>query len=104
MTLAKRQFFQSILVRLVDHGLRRRGVGQLRRKTDAPPPQGPMPVTGAGHATTKVPTRVEVMGQAEGARETEVRARVGGILLKRLYQEGEPVKAGQALFQIDRPV
>ena len=27
---------------------------------------------------------------------------MGGILLKRLYQEGEPVKAGQALFQIDR--
>ena len=28
------------------------------------------------------------------------RKQVGGILLKRLYQEGEPVKAGQPLFQI----
>jgi membrane fusion protein (multidrug efflux system) len=42
------------------------------------------------------------MAQTEGARETEVRARVGGILVKRLYQEGETVKAGQPLFQIDR--
>jgi membrane fusion protein (multidrug efflux system) len=49
-----------------------------------------------------VPTSIEVMAQTEGARETEVRARVGGILVKRLYQEGETVKAGQPLFQIDR--
>lgn len=42
------------------------------------------------------------MAQTEGAREIEVRARVGGILEKRLYQEGERVRAGQPLFQIDR--
>jgi len=49
-----------------------------------------------------VPTSIEIMAQTEGARETEVRARVGGILVKRLYQEGETVKSGQPLFQIDR--
>ena len=42
------------------------------------------------------------MAQTEGARN-EIRARVGGIWVKRLYQEGEVVKAGQPLFQIDRP-
>jgi len=42
------------------------------------------------------------MAQTEGAKETEVRARVSGILVKQIYQEGAPVKAGQALFQIDR--
>ena len=31
----------------------------------------------------------------------EVRARVAGILQKRLFEEGSDVKAGQALFQID---
>ena len=51
---------------------------------------------------THVPITVEVMAQTEGAKETEVRAQVGGILVKRLYQEGAPVKAGQPLFQIDR--
>jgi len=48
-----------------------------------------------------VPTSIEVMAQTEGARETEVRARVGGILMKRLYQEGETVKAGQVLMRMD---
>ena len=66
------------------------------------PPMGPMPVTVLDVQPQKIPSSVEVMAQTEGARETEVRARVGGILVKRLYQEGETVKAGQPLFQIDR--
>jgi membrane fusion protein (multidrug efflux system) len=36
-----------------------------------------------------------------GSREVEVRARVGGILLKRRYEEGSRVKEGQPLFLID---
>lgn len=66
------------------------------------PPRGPMPVSILSVQAQKVPTSIEVMAQTEGARETEVRARVGGILVKRLYQEGDTVKAGQPLFQIDR--
>ncbi len=49
-----------------------------------------------------MPITIEVAGQTEGAREVEVRARAGGILQKRLYEEGAPVRAGQVLFQIDR--
>lgn len=70
-------------------------------KPAAPPAMGPLPVTVLEVQPQKIPTSIEVMAQTEGARETEVRARVGGILVKRLYQEGEVVKAGQALFQID---
>ena len=66
------------------------------------PQMGPMPVTVLDMQPQKVPTSIEIMAQTEGARETEVRARIGGILMKRLYQEGETVKAGQPLFQIDR--
>ena len=36
-----------------------------------------------------------------GSKEVEVRARVTGILEKRLFQEGASVKAGQPLFVID---
>ncbi len=43
----------------------------------------------------------EYAGQTAGLRETEVRARVGGILEKTLYEEGSKVKAGALLFQID---
>lgn len=68
----------------------------------AAPAMGPMPVTVIELQPQKVPSSVEIMAQTEGARETEVRARIGGILIKRLYQEGEAVKAGQPLFQIDR--
>lgn len=63
---------------------------------------GALPVTVIEVQPTRVPTSIEVMAQTEGAKETEVRARVGGILVKRLYQEGATVKAGQPLFQIDR--
>lgn len=68
-------------------------------------PGGPMPalpVTVIEAQPTRVPIAVEVMAQTEGAKETEVRARVGGVITKRLYQEGAPVREGQALFQIDR--
>ncbi|WP_284447570.1 efflux RND transporter periplasmic adaptor subunit [Fluviibacter phosphoraccumulans] len=64
----------------------------------APPP---VPVTLLVAEPTSVPYVIEVMAQAEGANETEVRARVGGILVKRLYEEGQKVSAGQPLFQID---
>lgn len=43
----------------------------------------------------------EYAGQTAGSRETEVRARISGILENRLYEEGSRVKAGSALFQID---
>lgn len=48
-----------------------------------------------------LPVSFEYTGQTQGSREVEVRARVTGILLKRNYTEGMPVKAGQSLFTID---
>ena len=72
------------------------------KQAGGPPKPGAMPVTVIEMQPQKVPTSIEIMAQTEGARETEVRARVAGILVKRLYQEGDTVKAGQPLFQIDR--
>lgn len=43
----------------------------------------------------------EYPGQTNGSREVEIRARVTGIIDKRLYEEGSHVKAGQPLFRID---
>jgi len=43
----------------------------------------------------------EYTGQTAGSREVEVRARVTGILLKRNFLEGGPVKQGQSLYTID---
>jgi membrane fusion protein (multidrug efflux system) len=69
-----------------------------QRMPKAPPP---IPVALLVAEPTTLPNVIEVMAQAEGAKETEVRARVGGILVKRLYEEGQRVEAGQPLFQID---
>lgn len=43
----------------------------------------------------------ELPGRLEPSRVAQVRARATGILLKRQFDEGSDVKAGQALFQID---
>lgn len=48
-----------------------------------------------------VPLSFEYAARTQGSKETEVRARVGGILLTRNYTEGRPVKEGDVLFQID---
>jgi membrane fusion protein (multidrug efflux system) len=48
-----------------------------------------------------VPVITELPGRLEALRTAQVRARVPGILQKRLFTEGSDVKAGQALFQID---
>ena len=60
-----------------------------------------MPVSVVEMQPTTVPISAEAVAQTEGAKEVEVRPRVGGILLKKLFEEGEPVKTGQAMFLID---
>lgn len=71
-----------------------------KKKSAAAPPA--IPVTVQHVRTQTVPISLEAVGQAEGSREVEVRARVSGILEKRLFAEGAPVKAGSTLFLIDR--
>jgi membrane fusion protein, multidrug efflux system len=68
----------------------------------SPPPKPEPPEVGVVIVQPRsVPAIYEQVGQTAGFREVEVRARVAGILQKRLYREGFPVKEGQPLFQID---
>lgn len=62
-----------------------------------PPPQ----VTVAEIAARRVPVTYEYAARISASREVQVRARVGGILLKRSFTEGARVKADQVLFEID---
>ena len=68
-------------------------------------PGGPggqaMPVTVVEAKLQRVPVNIEAVGQSEGSKEVQVRARVSGILLKQRYTEGDRVKAGAVLFQVD---
>ena len=62
-----------------------------------PPPQ-------VGVITAKleqVALQTELPARVEPVRVAQVRARVNGVVLKRLFTEGSEVKAGQVLYQID---
>ena len=50
----------------------------------------------------QVPVLIEAVGQTEGAKEVDIRARVGGLIQKQSYVEGERVARGAALFSIER--
>lgn len=62
-----------------------------------PPPEVAVQTVDA----SPVPLDLTYTARTVGSREVEVRARVGGILLKRRYEEGRPVKQGQPMFLID---
>ena len=48
-----------------------------------------------------IPYEIEFVAQTESSRQVDIVARVSGFLDKIAYNEGELVKAGQLLFQID---
>jgi membrane fusion protein (multidrug efflux system) len=62
-----------------------------------PPPE----VNVIAIAPQPLPQTYEYVGQTAGSREAEVRARVGGIVIKRNFDEGKAVEKGQSLYTID---
>lgn len=48
-----------------------------------------------------IPVTFDYPARIAGSREVEVRARVPGILLRRNFEEGAPVREGQSLFTLD---
>ncbi|WAC64175.1 efflux RND transporter periplasmic adaptor subunit [Pseudoxanthomonas sp. SL93] len=64
--------------------------------------QMPTPEVGVVKATPQsVPLQRDLVGRLSAFRTSDVRARVPGVLIKRVYEEGSEVKEGQVLFQID---
>ncbi len=67
-------------------------------------PGGNRPPPEVGVIVTRfepVSLQTELPARVEPVRVAQVRARVNGVVLKRLFQEGSEVKAGQVLYQID---
>jgi membrane fusion protein (multidrug efflux system) len=64
-------------------------------------PMGPAEVGVVTIAPQAVTLSAEVPGRVSAFRVAEVRARVNGIVQRRLFTEGADVTQGQALFQID---
>jgi len=76
--------------------------GDARQKKDDAKTAQALPVSVIEVAPRDVPVSFDAVGRTEGSREVQVRARVSGILEKQLYTEGDSVKAGAVLFQIER--
>ncbi|MET3653986.1 efflux RND transporter periplasmic adaptor subunit [Dyella japonica] len=69
------------------------------------PPQMPPPEVGVVKAQAQsTPLAKDLVGRVSAFRSADVRARVSGVLVKRVYQEGTDVKQGQVLFEIDPAV
>ncbi len=65
-------------------------------------PQQPTPEVGVVILQSQpVPVVSQLTGRTTASLSAEVRPQVGGIIQKRLFTEGDMVKAGQALYQID---
>jgi len=76
-------------------------IAACRGEPTAPPTFPPVEVGVVDVEPRALALVLEYPAQLKGVREVEVRARVSGILLERLYNEGEHVEAGEVLFRID---
>lgn len=89
---------KSVVVISVMAALTLAGCGEKKTTTERPPVEVA--------TMTAVPTTairwIDTFGQTEGAEEVEVRAQVSGVLRKLNFKEGEVVKAGQTLFEIEK--
>jgi membrane fusion protein (multidrug efflux system) len=72
-----------------------------KQPAQAPAPPPPAEVGGVVAKAQSIPLTRELVGRLSATRTADVRARVAGVLLKRVYTEGSDVKEGQLLFQID---
>ena len=76
------------------------GLGGCKQSAPPPPPQAPT-VEVMTLAARDVPLHREWVGVLDGDVNATIRPQVTGYLVKQNYREGEFVKKGQVLFEID---
>jgi membrane fusion protein (multidrug efflux system) len=64
-------------------------------------PQAPVKVMAVTVAPSSTIAYADKVGEVRGSQEVDLRARVGGILLKTHFEDGSLVEQGQLLFSID---
>ena len=80
-------------------GLALAGCSEEKQKQAGPPPKPSVDVVTL-HAQP-VTLTTDLPGRISPFRTAEVRPQVNGVILKRLFTEGDVVQAGQQLYQID---
>jgi membrane fusion protein, multidrug efflux system len=76
-------------------------IGCKKEATKVPPVQT-IEVTVVKVEPRTVPINFEWIAQTESSRQVEIRARVAGILEKRVYKEGAVVQEGEVMFEMER--
>jgi multidrug efflux system membrane fusion protein len=72
------------------------------RPAPAPPSRSPrVPVTAATAVERTVPLQIARIGTVEAFSTIQVKAQIGGLLTRVFFQEGQEVRHGDLLFQID---
>jgi membrane fusion protein (multidrug efflux system) len=71
------------------------------RGAPAVPQRPPAEVTTVVAAPRDIPVTFEHLGQTQSSQLVNIQARVSGFLDKRVYTEGDVVRAGQVLFRMD---
>lgn len=61
----------------------------------------PLPVDVASVTSKTMPIQLQAVGQVQPEHSVQIRPQVGGVLKKVFFTEGQRVRAGQRLFQID---
>jgi membrane fusion protein, multidrug efflux system len=77
--------------------------GAACKSPEAPPPAAP-PAMEVGTITVQpssIPVLDELPGRIAPTRSAEVRPRVSGIIVERVFRQGGSVKAGDVLFKLD---
>jgi len=77
------------------------GTGACGKKEPPKAALPPQEVTAMTVTPKTVPATFEYVAQAESSHQVEIVARVSGFLEKILYREGQVVKEGQVMFQMD---
>src|SRR5438477_7397188 len=71
-------------------------------EAQSPPPSGPgVPVTAGTVASTDMPVFLNAIGTVQAYNMVTIKSRVDGQIVKVAFAEGQDVKAGTALIQID---
>ena len=76
-------------------------VGCQKQSEQGPPPARIPEVATVTIASQRVELTTDLPGRTSAFRVAEIRPQVNGLILKRIFEEGADVEAGQTLYRID---
>lgn len=78
------------------------GCGGKAQQNTARPSFPPAPVTAAVAEQASIPLELNAIGNAQAYRTVQVKSMVDGQIQRVLFKQGDEVRAGQLLFQLDK--